>query len=133
MRREFNPLPDDKQYLDRHFPNWESLKTGMWILLPHFVLPKGFTFEAVTAAIQMPTNYPLTELNMVYFHPAVVRMDGSIIKATEHKPIIDGMEYQRWSRHYKPGQWNPEECSLATHVMAIYGWLEKEASEVVAA
>ena len=119
------PLPsDDTEYLDNAFPGWEALEGG-WVLLPCFPIPSGFTTTSTMAAIQIPPLYPASPLDMVYFYPAVLRTDGQPIAATNCTQMIDGKSFQRWSRHYQSSEWQPNEDSIATHVMAIRGWLEK--------
>ena len=62
------------------------------------------TTTTVTAAIRIETGYPNTELNMVYFFPALARMDGKPIGATDAPQPLDGKTYQRWSRHRTAAQ-----------------------------
>jgi len=131
-RRQIVLSPDDTEYLDNAFPgNWESISEG-YVLIDHFPIRPGFTTNEVTAAIQIPSNYPVVPLDMVYFYPAVLRSDGQTIPATEATQGIDGKVFQRWSRHYRPGTWIPGESNLATHVLAIGDWLERALSGKVA-
>ena len=126
LRRKFLLSSDDAEYLDNAFPEWEAID-GRWILLHNFPVCPGFTVQRVTAAIQIPSGYPQTRLDMAYFHPAVLRADGQPIRATECTVPSDGKPFQRWSRHYRPGEWQPNEDSVATHVMAIKDWLDRAA------
>ncbi len=130
QRRKFVLSPDDTEYLDNAFPGWEAID-GRWILLHDFPIRQGFTVEKVTAAIKIPATYPVTRLDMVYFSPAVLRADGKPIGATQYSETIDGKPFQRWSRHYAPGEWQPNEDNLATHVMAIRDWLDRAAPDEV--
>lgn len=125
-RHLFQLAKDDTEYLDNTFPGWEAID-GRWILLHNFPVCDGFNVQNVTAAIKIPSSYPTTQLDMVYFHPAVLRVDGKAIPATGCTEMIDGKPFQRWSRHYKPGTWHPDEDNIATHVMAIRDWLERAA------
>lgn len=126
MRRQFPLSADDQEYLDNTFLDWETIE-GRWVLLHNFPIRSGFTVQKVTAAIQIPSAYPATPLDMVFFHPAVLRSDGTAIRATQCTQVIDGKEFQRWSRHYRPGTWHPNEDNLATHVLAIHDWLDRAA------
>lgn len=126
VRRQFLLPSDDQEYLDNAFSGWEAVE-GRWVLLHDFPIRSGFTVQNVTAAIQIPTTYPTTPLDMVFFHPAVLRADGVAIRATDCTQVIDGKEFQRWSRHYRPGSWHPNEDNLATHVLAIHDWLDRAA------
>ncbi|MDD3394291.1 MAG: E2/UBC family protein [Anaerotignum sp.] len=127
-RKEICMLEDDIEYLNGAFPEWESLKDGSWVLLPDFPIPEGYTVKEATVAIQLPGNYPTTAPDMAYFFPFIERSDGLAIPATQVSMNIDGKSFQRWSRHYKPGTWHPDEDGLAIHVMAIKDWLERSAS-----
>lgn len=127
LRRELCMLPDDEEYLNNSFPNWESLATGNWVLLPDFPLPEGYEQKTAIAAIKIPGGYPTIAPDMVYFYPSIKRVDGKTIPATQCYQSIDGKEFQRWSRHYLPGTWHAEEDGIAIHVMAIKDWLEKAA------
>lgn len=130
LRRELILPANDTEYLNNAFPNWESIVEGNWVLLPNFPLPDGYTCSATTAAIKIASGYPVTQLDMVYFYPAVFRRDGAQIPATNAIQFIDSNEYQRWSRHYRPGEWRPDEDCIATHVMAIKSWLELAAGDL---
>lgn len=132
VRRQFLLSADDTEYLNNAFPGWETID-GRWVLLHNFPIRPGFTIQSTTAAIQIPTTYPATRLDMVYFYPAVLREDGVAIGATGYTQTIDGKPFQRWSRHYRPGAWQPNEDNLATHVMAINDWLDRAAPYEVSA
>ena len=124
-RKQIVLSSDDTEYLDNAFPgNWESISEG-YVLIHHFPICSGFTVREVTAAIQIPSNYPVVPLDMVYFNPPVLRSDGQTIPATNATQGIDGKTFQRWSRHYVRGTWIPGENNLATHVLAISDWLER--------
>ena len=61
------------------------------------------------------------------FHPALTRTDGAKIPATEEVQLIEDHPYQRWSRHRTPqNPWIPGQDSLATHIMLVEDWLERE-------
>lgn len=129
LRRELCMLPDDEEYLNNSFPEWESLSTGNWVLIPSFSLPEGYDQKTAIVAIKIPSGYPTIAPDMAYFYPPIKRIDGKTIPATQYHQTIDGKEFQRWSRHYVPGTWHAEEDGIAIHVMAIKDWLEKAASK----
>lgn len=131
-RREFELIPNDEEYLNNTFNDWESLASGRWVLIHEFPVPAGFTVDKTTAAIELSPAYPIAPLDMVYFYPPILRADGRTIPCTQVTQLIDGKEFQRWSRHYLPGTWHPNEDDLATHVMAIGDWLVRAISDQVA-
>lgn len=70
LRRQFNPLPQDLEFLEEYGLPWETIIEGSaWVLLHEFPTPAGYTQPRVTAAIRIETGYPQAALDMVYFSP----------------------------------------------------------------
>ena len=57
--------------------------------------------------------------DMWWFHPAIKRTDGIQIPATDVFEHHLGREWQRWSRHLTPGQWQSGIDSLESYVALI--------------
>lgn len=129
MRRQFVLTSQDATFLETEVSSWETVLDGsaMWVLIHDYSLPEGYAPEIVSMAISIPTNYPDAGLDMAYFHPPVKRADGKQIPATEYLQQIDGMGYQRWSRHYTAqNPWKQGEHCLETHFHTARTWLERE-------
>lgn len=128
LRRSFEVLPGDRQFLDQYGLPWEAVVDGsMWVLIHEFPTHGGYNYPKVTAAIRMETGYPNTQLDMVYFYPPLGRTDGKIIGATQAMQTLDGKNFQRWSRHRTPqNPWKPGEDDLSSHVTLIEDWLARE-------
>jgi hypothetical protein len=128
LRRQFALLDDDEKFLQDYGMPWETVVDGsQWVLIHDFPLLPGYNNTVVTAAIRMETGYPNTELNMVYFYPAISRKDGKSIGATESPQQIDGKVFQRWSRHRtQQNPWKIGRDNLGTHIILIEDWLERE-------
>jgi hypothetical protein len=128
LRRQFDLLPQDRQFLDEYGLLWETIVDGsQWVLIHDFPSHEGYNHLSVTVAIRIETGYPNTELNMVYFFPALARKDGRPIGATEATQAIEGKTYQRWSRHRTPqNSWKIGRDYLGTHVILIEDWLARE-------
>ena len=128
LRRQFALAPEDQAALDAYGLPWEAIMDGSpWILIHDFPTPVGYSDRKVTAAIRIETGYPHAELNMVYFYPALTRIDGKPIGASEAVQALDGKNYQRWSRHRTPmNPWKPGRDSLETHIFLIEEWLDRE-------
>ena len=128
LRRDFDLLPQDEKFLEEYGLPWETISDGsQWVLIHEFQTHDGYNHLRVTAAIRMETGYPNTELNMVYFFPALARKDGRAIGATQAKQVIDGKTYQRWSRHRTAqNPWRPGVDGVDTHVFLIEDWLARE-------
>lgn len=132
LRRDFVFAQDDTEYLETNFPFWESINDAgmLWLLLNEVTIPFGYTVNSATIAINIPSSYPDASLDMGYFHPHLKLADGSPIRNTEALQSINGLDYQRWSRHYTV------DCpyiagvdSIITHIMAVRGWLQREVKE----
>jgi len=128
LRRDFELLPEDWQFLEEYGHPWETIVDGsQWVLIHEFPTHEGYNHLKVTAAIRMETGYPNTELNMVYFNPPLARKDGRKIGATEAVQAIDGKNYQRWSRHRtQKNPWKIGRDGLGTHVILVEDWLQRE-------
>lgn len=128
MRRQFDLLPEDEQLLNDYGLPWETVVDGsQWVLIHDFPTHEGYNHKTVIAAIRLETGYPNTALDMVYFHPALARIDGRPIGATEALQQIAGVSYQRWSRHRTAqNPWRPTVDSLGTHIVLIEDWLQRE-------
>lgn len=128
LRRQFDLLLQDRQFLEEYGLPWETLVDGsQWVLIHEFPTYEGYNHPRVTAAIRIETGYPNTELNMVYFHPALVRVDGRPIGATQATQDLDGKSFQRWSRHRTAeNPWKIGRDYLGTHVILIEDWLARE-------
>jgi hypothetical protein len=129
LRREFDLLPVDQQFLDDYGLPWETVVDGtqQWVLIHEFPTQEGYDHPHVTVAIRMETGYPNTELNMVYFFPHLARKDGKGIAATNATQPIDGKSYQRWSRHRTAkNPWKIGYDYIGTHIFLIEDWLARE-------
>ena len=128
MRRDFELLDTDTAFLEEYGIEWETVNDGsQWVLLNQFPVPAGYMQEVTVAAIRLETGYPDAPLDMVYFHPALMRCDGKAIPATDAIQTIIGLPFQRWSRHRTPqNPWIPSHDSLGTHIMLVEDWLERE-------
>lgn len=128
MRRQFDLLPEDEQLLNDYGLPWETVVDGsQWVFIHDFPTHEGYDHKTVIAAIRLETGYPNTALDMVYFHPALARIDGRPIGATEAVQQIAGVSYQRWSRHRTAqNPWRPTVDSLGTHIVLIEDWLQRE-------
>ncbi|KPH78304.1 E2/UBC family protein [Bosea vaviloviae] len=128
LRRQFDLLPMDHEFLEEFGLPWETIVDGsQWVLIHDFPMPRGYNHATATAAIRIETGYPNTGLDMVYFSPFLTRSDGKPIGATEVLQSLDGKNYQRWSRH-RTGEnpWKIGRDHIGTHVILIEDWLDRE-------
>lgn len=117
IQRQFRLLDKDEQYLDSCGLLWETVDDRRrWLLVHHYPLPDGYTEKSCCLAIEVPQNYPAAEIDMFYCLPHLVLVRGTSIPQTEYRQVIQGREFQRWSRHRDPGQWSPVRDSVLSHL-----------------
>jgi hypothetical protein len=128
LRRQFELLPRDRQFLEEYGLPWETVVDGsQWVLMHEFPTHEGYNHPRVTIAVRMETGYPNTELNMAYIFPALARKDGVVLGATQAPQSIDGKVFQRWSRHRTAqNPWKIRHDNLGSHVILIEDWLARE-------
>ena len=127
MRREFNLSEQDLEFLDSSDYSWETINLqGNWVLIHQYPIPKGYNHSETSLALRLDSGYPNVQIDMVYFFPHLSRIDGKIIGAISTQ-LIDGKQWQRWSRHRtKVNPWRPEIDCIATHLGLVLHWLERE-------
>ena len=91
LRRQFDLCPPTgNSWMNTACRGKRSWTVPQWVLIQDFPTHDGYNHPRVTAAIRMETGYPNTELNMVYFFPALARKDGRRIGATSATQALDG-------------------------------------------
>lgn len=130
-RRMFALPEEDTELLNAGGYNWETVESGdRWLLIHDLVLPPGIIVPSTSAAIHIPSGYPSGALDMAYFYPAIERIDGRVIPATQAFVSIDGKQWQRWSRHYTAANpWRPGEYNVVTHLNLAGTWIEAAISK----
>lgn len=126
VRREFKLLDRDEQHLNAAGHHWETRLTsggGRWLLIHDYQLPAGYSEELVQLALNIPSTYPNTAMDMFYLYPAVRKADGALIPQTEATVDVDGLPFQRWSRHRA---WNPMTDNVMTQLAMAEGCIHKE-------
>lgn len=128
LRSNFDMPQSDREFLEARGLPWEAVIEAnyKWLLIHDFSVPAGYNHSKVTAGLMIVSGYPDAQIDMVYFYPALARLDGKPIKALASQNI-DGTVYQRWSRHRTPkNPWRPGEDDVSTHLAQVEFWLEKE-------
>lgn len=129
LRRQFELLPEDVEYLDSNDLQWETvLDDGATrrLLIHGFAVPKGYNVDKISVFVYLPPNYPDVQIDMAYFLPKLSLNNGKPIGALIDV-AADGQTWQRWSRHRTPAsQWRIGEDNLRTHMALVSSWLEQE-------
>ena len=115
-------LPEfDAAYLaEREIPHLVLSEQGMLsVVFPGFDLPVGLDRPSADLLVRLATGYPDVAPDMWWFDPAVRLADGRTIPATEAVESYLGRTWQRWSRHFQPGQWQPGRDGLESYLALI--------------
>ncbi len=118
MHSGFGLRTEDQEYLDANYPSsWRltSPQHGqamVGLIIEKFPIPQNYTIAASTLMLIIPNGYPGTQLDMFYFWPELIRMDGAAIEALVVETHFE-QQWQRWSRHYP---WEPGEHSIVSHI-----------------
>src|SRR5215475_4563690 len=94
----------DQAYLEARAPGSTVLLDGgmICVVFPSFLLPVGFTQPTADLLLRLSPGYPDVPPDMWWFCPAVQRIDGQVIPATEARQVHLGRTWQRWWRHINP-------------------------------
>lgn len=119
-RRDFSLLPKDAQFLDASGFQWQTINDGKrWLIVDNYALPSGYNAPTCRLAIIMPPDYPTAQLDMFFCDP-VLTANGAVPPQTQHRQTINGVVFQRWSRHRgADNSWSPTTDSVATHFALI--------------
>ncbi|MFW2851464.1 multiubiquitin domain-containing protein [Sphingomonas sp. TX0543] len=127
--RDFALLPTDEEWLTAHGHDWATIIDAgrRWLVLRDVELPAGYNVGTTTVAIEIPTAYPMAEIDMFYCNPALARTDGQPIPQTQVSETITGRVFQRWSRHRGAiAPWRPGKDSVVTHLLLVEESLARE-------
>lgn len=132
LRREFKLMPADVAHLDGLDLSWETVCEGerRWLLIHDYALPAGLTPRVAQVALDIPKDYPASQIDMFYFSPFVARADAVEIPRVQVRATICGVEFQGWSRHRKePHVWDANTDNVRTHMALVEGCLAKEVGQ----
>ena len=127
-RREFALPEDDLCWLADAPHQFELIAEHgvLRVVLYDFPVPPGYNHRTVDVNVRIDSGYPDTQIDMVYVHPELQRLDGVPIVATCPEGF-DGKQWQRWSRHRTPANpWRPGIDNLATHFALVNHWFARE-------
>ncbi len=123
-RREFELPPDDLAYLASTRLTWGAFVEGnqRWLVIRDRPLPRGFCTDHASVALRIDPNYPMAQIDMAYFCPALKHSAGRDIPSLAAIQI-EGEQWQQWSRHRPPNAWRPGIDSLETHLAYVDNFL----------
>jgi hypothetical protein len=127
-RREFALPEEDQDWLDACGLEYDLVNEGgvLRVVLHAFPIHPGYDHSHVEANVRIEPGYPDSQIDMVYFHPPLARVDGRPIGALCND-AFDGKVWQRWSRHRTGANpWRPGVDNLSTHFALVESWLARE-------
>ena len=127
-RRHFALPEEDLVWLSNAPHRFELVSEGgvLRVVLYDFPVPSGYNRPLADVNVRIESGYPDTQIDMVYVHPELERLDGRPISATCPE-TFDGKQWQRWSRHRTPANpWRPGVDNLATHFGLVEHWFLRE-------
>ena len=105
---------------DRKLHHEVHLEAGMTcVVLPGWRIPAGYDRPTADLLLRLPAGYPDLAPDMWWFDPAVLLEGGGRIEATQTTERHLGRIWQRWSRHFQPGQWRSGVDCLESFVALI--------------
>ena len=98
------------------------------LVLEGYKLPNGYDRDSADLLLRLSPGYPDVPPDMWWFSPAVRRKDGKQIQATDSVETYLGRQWQRWSRHFVPGQWQSGIDSIESFLALVSRELTRCAS-----
>lgn len=127
-RRDFSLPEEDLDWLTGLAYPFELVAENnvLRVVLYNFPIPKGYQTATADINVRIEPGYPDSQIDMVYVHPALQRVDSKPIAAIS-TDNFDGKQWQRWSRHRTSANpWRPGTDNLATHIGLVEYWFERE-------
>jgi hypothetical protein len=114
-------LPADCRCLeDRGLAYEVSADAGMTcVVIKAWQLPAGYDRTESNLLVRLPAGFPDVAPDMWWFAPAVKLASGATAQATELTENYLGQQWQRWSRHFQPGQWRSGLDGLESYLALI--------------
>lgn len=128
-RRHFALPEEDREHLEALGLPWEAVHQdgAMWLVIHRYPVPPGYNHSEISAAFRIQAGYPTAQIDMVFVHPALRRIDGKPIGCTQGTLPLDGKVFQQWSRHRTSvNPWRPGEDNLASHLALVDDWFLRE-------
>jgi hypothetical protein len=114
------PAPD-AEFLARRGFEHDVVADGIMtcVVLKNWMLPPGLSQPKADLLIRLQPGYPDLPPDMWWFDPGLTLTNGTVIPATEVTESHIGRIWQRWSRHFNPGQWRSGVDGLESYVALI--------------
>ena len=126
------PSCDTSYFAERGTEHTVTSEANMTCVVLHgYRLPPEYEPAQADLLLRLNPGYPDVHPDMWWFNPPVRRRDGQTVPATEVTEQHLGRTWQRWSRHFNNGQWQPGIDCLETFLALIRKELERCAKNPV--
>lgn len=128
LRMDFRLPGIDEEYLNGLGRSWETIRDGQnqWLIIHAWKVPNGYNVAIADLALMIPSNYSDSQIDMVFFKPALARTDGRGINNLS-QIVIAGLTWQQWSRHRTAqNPWRAGIDDVASHLGLVDEWLRRE-------
>jgi hypothetical protein len=90
------------------------------VVIRELPLPPGYGQSTTNLLLRLPPGFPDASPDMWWCDPPVrLASSGAFPRGAELMETHLGRTWQRFSRHFQPGQWRSGESGLATFVAVI--------------
>lgn len=114
------PATDQSFLTERAIAHDIRAEAGMTcVVLADWLLPSGYDRQSACLLVRLPSGYPDVPPDMWWFDPPVRLANGSAAAATDVSEHHVGRSWQRWSRHFQPGQWKSGTDGLESYLALI--------------
>ncbi len=114
------PAVDVAYLAERNIIYEMSVEANMTcVVFPGWQLPPGYDHVESDLLLRLVAGYPDVAPDMWWFDPAIRLTDGRQVPATDSVEHHLGRQWQRWSRHFPPGQWKSGIDGLESFVALI--------------
>ena len=122
-------LPEDAEYLGGRDLRFDVVDEGgmTCVVLSMWPLPAGLSSTAVDVLVRLAPGYPDIAPDMWWVDPPVRTAAGVTIANTESMEVHLGRQWQRWSRHFPSGQWQPGIDRLEGYLATITAEFQRAA------
>ena len=120
------PNPDIAYLAERSHAHEIASDSGMTcVVVRAWPLPSGLDRNTADLLVRLSPGYPDVAPDMWWFSPAVHLSNGEALPRTDAVQTYLGREWQRWSRHFRSGQWESGIDGLESYLALIRQDLEQ--------
>jgi hypothetical protein len=126
MNKMSLPQSDAACLADRGVEYSVAIEANMTcVVLRNYSLPAGYDRSHSDLLLRLSPGFPDVQPDMWGFNPPIHLADGRTVAATSVTEHHLGQRWQRWSRHFVPGQWRSGTDSIESFLALIRKELER--------